>query len=41
MLLSRIVNFGLQVLPPVPQIEAVLVPHQTPHAVGVISSVSY
>ena len=29
----------LQVLPPVPQIEAVLEAHQVPHAVGVVSSV--
>ena len=31
--------FRLQVLPPVPQIEAVLEAHQVPHAVGVVSSV--
>lgn len=29
----------MQVLPPVPQIEAVLEAHQVPHAVGVVSSV--
>lgn len=35
-----VIDLGMQDLPPVPEIEAVLEPNQVPHEVGVVSKVS-